>query len=313
MPESRKSAVAGPETSLENQELRGQASANASAEPETANISSDIHTATKSDKDDNPAGEVRSRRRASPDELRRSVYEFSDLSGYSAKERFGIRFLDLVFYLLIKGISRSVRWEVLCGDQAIDLIHAAGHRAVFTFWHTCIFSATWFWRRRGIVVMSSLSRDGEFVGRFIKRFGYGTSRGSSTRGSGRALALMAQCLESGLDVAFTIDGPKGPALVAKEGAVILARHTGQAILPFHITPKRCLSLRSWDRQQIPLPFTRVAVLIGEPIYVPHGASGEEVNRCQRLLQSTLERLYHDGEAWRETKGSQSRTFPSNGA
>ncbi|HYL97424.1 MAG TPA: lysophospholipid acyltransferase family protein, partial [Blastocatellia bacterium] len=190
------------------------------------------------------------------------------------------------------------RWEVACGSEVLDLIYASGNRAIFTFWHTCIFSATWFWRRRGIVVMSSLSRDGEFVGRFIKRFGYGTARGSSTRGSGRALAQLAQCLESGMDAAFTIDGPKGPAFVAKEGAVVLARHSGQAILPFHITPKRCLTLRSWDRQQIPLPFTKAAVFIGEAIYVPRAASNEEVKNCQQLLQSTLDRLKDEGESWR---------------
>ena len=126
---------------------------------------------------------------------------------------------------------------------------------------------TWFWRKRGIVVMSSRSRDAEYVGRFIKRFGYGTARGSATRGGGRALAEMAECLSNDMDVGFTINGPRGPAYVAKPGAVTLARHTGQAILPFHIAARRYVELPSWDRLQIPLPFTRAVAIVAEPIYV----------------------------------------------
>ena len=137
----------------------------------------------------------------------------------------------MFFYLLIRVICSTLRWEVH-GGAHLDSIIASGHRAIFTFWHTCIFSATWFWRKRGIVVMSSQSRDAEYTSRFIRRFGYGATRGSSTRGGMQALREMSECLMSGIDVAFTIDGPRGPAYVAKPGAITLARHTGQAILSF---------------------------------------------------------------------------------
>src|SRR4030095_5643746 len=123
---------------------------------------------------------------------------------------------------------------------------------IYTFGHVCIVSATWFWRNRGIVVMSSASRDAEYTGRVIQRFGYGTARGSATRGGGRALAEMAQCLQNDMGVAFTIDGPRGPVYVAKPGAVTLARHTGHAILPFHTTPGKYIELSSWDRLESPL-------------------------------------------------------------
>jgi lysophospholipid acyltransferase (LPLAT)-like uncharacterized protein len=112
------------------------------------------------------------------------------------------------------------------------------------------------------------------------------------------MAEMAQCLNNGLEVAFTIDGPRGPAYEAKPGAVTLARHTGQAILPFHIAIKKGIQLSSWDRLTIPLPFTRALVLIAEPIYVRREANSDEVSASQAALQSSLDRLRNEGEVWK---------------
>lgn len=248
---------------------------------------------------ENAAPSKRAPRLAASDagSLRRRVYAQSELSSYSRRDRLVIRAADLFFFTLIRVICATLRWEAH-GVEHLEAIHAGGHRAIFTFWHACIFGATWFWRRRGIVVMSSISRDAEYTARFIKRFGYGTARGSATRGSGRALAEMAECLLNGMDVAFTIDGPRGPAYQAKPGAVTLARHTGQAILPFHVAALRYWELPSWDRLQIPKPFTRAAVFVGEPIYVARQAGKDEGEACQAALQATLDRLRREGEAWR---------------
>jgi lysophospholipid acyltransferase (LPLAT)-like uncharacterized protein len=230
------------------------------------------------------------------DQLRQRVYGRNDLSAYTTRDRLIIRAADLCFYLLIGVICSTLRWEVR-GYEHLDLIVDSGKRAIFTFWHSCILSATWFWRKRGIVVMSSVSRDAEYTGRVVKRFGYGTARGSSTRGGGRALAEMAQCLDSGMEVAFTIDGPRGPVYQAKPGAVTLARHTGQAILPFHIATRRHVELPSWDRLKVPLPFSRALTLIAEPIYVPREATGEQIAAAQAKLQSALDQLRTEGEVW----------------
>lgn len=242
----------------------------------------------------------RRKRNRGAEDLRRSVYQFSSLAKYRFRDRMLIRAADIFFYWLIKLICSTVRWEVRGMDQ-LDGILARGNRAILTFWHSCIFGATWFWRRRGIVVMSSQSRDAEYIGRFIKRFGYGTARGSATRGGQRALVEMAECLQNGIDVGFTIDGPRGPAYVAKPGAVTLARHTGQAILPFHVAARRGFELPTWDRLQIPAPFTRAVILIAEPIYVPRDAAGEEIRSKQIQLQAALDHLRAEGEAWRKER------------
>jgi lysophospholipid acyltransferase (LPLAT)-like uncharacterized protein len=106
---------------------------------------------------------------------------------------------------------------------------------------------------------------------------------------------MSECLKNGMDAGFTIDGPRGPAYIAKPGAVTLARHTGQAILPFHVAVRRSIELPSWDRLQIPLPFTRAVAVIGEPVYVPRDATPEQVAEKQALLQAALDSLREEGE------------------
>lgn len=250
--------------------------------------------------------QVRDKYAANTELLRRRVYQFTELSEYSWRQRLDIYLGDLFFYMLIRLICKTMRWEMQ-GAEHLEAIYQSGHRAIFTFWHSCIFTATYVWRRRGIVVMSSQSKDGEFTSRFIKRFGYGTSRGSSTRGAGRALAEMTECLSNGMDTAFTIDGPKGPAYIAKPGAVTLARHSGQAILPFYVAVRRHIELPSWDRLQVPLPFTTARTFIAEPIYVPRNAGSEAVAASQAALQNALDELRRQGEVWRSGGRSDSTT------
>ena len=140
---------------------------------------------------------------------------------------------------------------------------------VYTCWHREIFAGTWFWRKRGIVAMASQNFDGEYIARILQKHGYGAARGSSSRGGERALAEMIRCLRQGLDTVFTIDGPRGPRFVAKPGSVQLAKATGAAILCFHAAVRHALVFRkSWDLTEFPFPFTRAAMFVAPPIFVP---------------------------------------------
>jgi lysophospholipid acyltransferase (LPLAT)-like uncharacterized protein len=171
----------------------------------------------------------------------------------------------------------------------------AGERIIYTFWHGRIFMATYFWRDRGIVVMTSQNRDGEYIARVIRRFGYGAARGSSSRGGRRALVEMIHEMRRDKDVAFTIDGPRGPRYEAKPGAVWIAAKTGNAIFPFHISPERKWTLNSWDHFQIPKPFSRVLVLMAPPIYVSAEATQQQMDEAQRELQNSLMHLLERGD------------------
>jgi lysophospholipid acyltransferase (LPLAT)-like uncharacterized protein len=138
--------------------------------------------------------------------------------------------------------------------------------------------------------MTSQSFDGEYIARFIRRLGYGAVRGSSTRGGVGALVELTRLVRRGCPAGFSIDGPRGPRHVAKMGAVLLAKKTGQAVLPFGVNAERFWSLKSWDRMQIPKPFSRVHVRFAPPIFVPGDADEATLNRKHDELQSALDRV-----------------------
>jgi len=228
------------------------------------------------------------------------AYTFANLSSYSLKDRLLIRGADLVFFLLIKLIGRTIKFEIEGWDNW-EAASRDGKIPIYTFWHNRVFLATYFWRRRGIVVMTSQSFDGEYIARFIQRFGYGAARGSSTRGATGAIVEMVRLMRTGCPTAFTIDGPKGPRYVAKMGAVLLAKKTGNPILPFTITARKFWEAKkSWDGFQTPKPFTRARVCIAPPIYVPPDADEEALKDKQDQLQRALDELNKRGAEWRET-------------
>jgi lysophospholipid acyltransferase (LPLAT)-like uncharacterized protein len=227
------------------------------------------------------------------------AYKFADLSSYPLKKRLLIRAADVAFFLLINVIGRTVRWQVE-GWENWEAAARDGHVPIYTFWHNRVFLATYFWRKRRIVVMTSQSFDGEYIARFIQRFGYGAARGSSTRGAVGAIIEMTRLMRAGLPTAFTIDGPKGPRYVAKMGAVLLAKKTGNPILPFTITPTRFWeSKKSWDWFQVPLPFTSARVDIAPPIYVPPDADDRLLELKRDELQAALDEINRRGKEWAE--------------
>jgi lysophospholipid acyltransferase (LPLAT)-like uncharacterized protein len=191
-------------------------------------------------------------------------------------------------YPFLAALARTLTWKV-DGRPHFEALAAAACAPIFAFWHGRILPATYYWRDRGIVAMASENFDGEWIARLIVRFGYGVARGSTSRGGSRALVQLRRGLEIGRPAAFTVDGPRGPARVAQPGAVWLAGATGHPVLPFHIEASRYWAARSWDRTMVPKPFSRAAIAIGEPLYVPD-TSGDTVERCRRELESRLAAL-----------------------
>jgi lysophospholipid acyltransferase (LPLAT)-like uncharacterized protein len=197
--------------------------------------------------------------------------------------------ISAVGYQLISLLGSTLRWKTE-GLEYFDAIVAGGHQPVMGFWHGRILPATYYFRRRGIVVITSENFDGEWIAGIIERFGYGTARGSTSRGGRRALLQLMRDMAAGKPAGFTLDGPQGPARIAQPGAVWLAKATGNPVLPFHLEASRHWTMKSWDRTQIPKPFSTVAIAMGEPFHVAPDADDDNRERARLMLEERLRAL-----------------------
>jgi lysophospholipid acyltransferase (LPLAT)-like uncharacterized protein len=151
---------------------------------------------------------------------------------------------------------------------------------VLAFWHSRLWLMPYAALGRPMTALISRHGDGELIARTIGLLGHGSARGSSTRGGSSALREQVRLLRAGRSVAITPDGPKGPARVAKPGAVELARMTGVPVVPVSAAYSRSRTFGSWDRFEVPLPFGRVAIGYGEPLRFPRDA--DVASSCERL-------------------------------
>lgn len=204
----------------------------------------------------------------------------------SRRKRLEAAAISIVGYRVIAALGATLRWKTE-GFEHFDQIARAGHQPIMAFWHGRILPATYYFRNRGIVVITSSNFDGEWIAGIIERFGFGTSRGSTSRGGARALLQLSRDLAAGRPAGFTVDGPRGPAHVSQPGAVWLAKASGHPVLPFHLEADRYWTLGSWDRTQIPKPWSTVAISIGEPFYVPREAGEDEIEQYRQRLDAAL--------------------------
>jgi lysophospholipid acyltransferase (LPLAT)-like uncharacterized protein len=186
---------------------------------------------------------------------------------------------------LIASLGASLTWKVE-GLEHLNF-EGKGRRPIMAFWHGRVLTATYFFRRRGIVVMISENFDGEWIARIIEQFGFHTSRGSSSRGGQRALRQLKREMEKGRPSGFAVDGPRGPAGQVQPGAVWLAKLTGNPVVPFHMEASSYWSLKSWDRTQIPKPFATIALTVGSPITVPAEADTLMLEAKRAELEESL--------------------------
>jgi lysophospholipid acyltransferase (LPLAT)-like uncharacterized protein len=192
-------------------------------------------------------------------------------------------------YRLIAALGSTLRWRTE-GLDHFDAIVQSGRQPIMAFWHARILPATYYFRRRGIVVITSENFDGEWIAGIIERFGYGTARGSTSRGGRKALLQLTRDMAAGKPAGFTVDGPRGPARVAQPGAVWLAKATGNPVLPFHLEASRHWTMNSWDRTQIPKPFSTVSIAMGEPFDVPADADEAAIEAARQVLDQRLRAL-----------------------
>ena len=141
--------------------------------------------------------------------------------------------------------------------------------------------------------MVSASKDGAFLAAILEALNIQPVRGSSSRRGAQALLELTSWVERGYDVAITPDGPRGPCYAAQPGVVSLAQLTGLPIIPVGFQAHRKIRLKSWDRFQIPLPFSRCDIILEKPISVPRDATDARREEIRKQLEQTLKEISRD--------------------
>ncbi len=158
---------------------------------------------------------------------------------------------------------------------------------VFTLWHGRLLPCTYHHRHQGVATLISQHRDGEYITRVVRKWGYHTVRGSSSRGGLDALRELVRHLRAGRSLAITPDGPRGPREKLKPGPLLAAQLTGAPIIPVASGASRASYFGGWDRFLIPHPFARLQIAYGEPVWVPRRAGEDELHAVAAEVETRL--------------------------
>jgi lysophospholipid acyltransferase (LPLAT)-like uncharacterized protein len=173
------------------------------------------------------------------------------------------------------------------GDENYAQFHRQGKPVVFTLWHGRLLPPTYHHRDQGVVTLVSLHRDGEYITRAVRRWGYVAVRGSTSRGGLEALRELIRHVKQGRSLAITPDGPRGPFQKMKPGPAIIAQRTGAPIIPVGAAASRGWFFGSWDRFLIPRPFARCQIAYGEPVFVPRQADEAQIQAAMDEVERRI--------------------------
>ena len=206
----------------------------------------------------------------------------------------GLSLTSFLAWGLIRSLGRTVKLQVI-GQENLIAPMKNNEFGILTLWHGRHFLLVDQYRRqyserKKMCVMASKSKDGELLARILQKFDFRVVRGSSSRGAVSGLINLIDVMREGYDTIIAVDGPRGPREIVKSGVVLLAQKTGYPIIPLSASAKHSWTIQSWDRYQIPKPFSSGVVTIGEPIYVSPHANKSELEQKRLLLEVRLKEI-----------------------
>ena len=198
-----------------------------------------------------------------------------------------------VLWAVFNLVSATLRYRV--SDPYDFMTRKDVRQVIFCVWHNRLaLSMKMYYafglrnhQAPGLAVLVSASKDGAFLSAILERFGVQPVRGSSSRRGAQALLELTTWAERGYDLAITPDGPRGPIYVVQDGTMTLAQITGLPIVPASFRLQWKIQLNSWDRFQIPLPFSRCEIYLGKMTTVPRDISDEEREKLRQVLGSEM--------------------------
>ena len=210
------------------------------------------------------------------------------------KKRIKFFFAGILGSLIIRLLIGTMR-IIERPDNYPERIIRQGENIIFAFWHSFMLVPAYTARNLGIKIMISQHTDGEYITRVVERLGFTTIRGSTTRGGAKALLKMIKGSKEGTVLAITPDGPKGPRFTVQPGIVYLSQKTGFPIVPASLGLTSYWELPSWDKFRIPKPFSKAALICGEPIHIPPKLNKSEVEEYRILLEKRLKEMNIEAE------------------
>jgi lysophospholipid acyltransferase (LPLAT)-like uncharacterized protein len=190
----------------------------------------------------------------------------------------------------IRLVKATTRWTTINGAAA-EAAWRGDEAVIVAFWHERLALMPYCWPSRApFHMLISSHPDGQLIARAVEAFGISTVAGSTTRGGGMALRHLIRKLGAGETVGVTPDGPKGPRCEVGDGVLALARMTGKAILPAAVGVSRRLTLKTWDRLIVGLPFSRGAMVWGEPLRIAKDADAAALAAARVQLKVELDRV-----------------------
>lgn len=197
-------------------------------------------------------------------------------------------------YWLARLTNGTLRRKIK-NEELIDELQAEGKTVIFAFWHGHLWFPVYYWQDRGYVGLASESRDGEYISRILRRFGWQVVRGSTSRGGARSIIKLIRRLQKGKAVVITPDGPTGPRHEVKSGVVYLAQKTESAIVPVGISFSRRKVFSSWDKFELPWPFAKAGLVYGSPIQVTEELTAPVKEKYQGVVKEALEAANREAE------------------
>lgn len=169
-------------------------------------------------------------------------------------------------------------------------------RYIYVFWHENILLPCYLFARRDVKVLISQHADGEMIAQVCRHVGFGTIRGSSTRGGIQALRKMLRASQK-FHIAVIPDGPRGPRRQVESGVIYLASRTGLPIAVVGIGYERPWRLSTWDRFALPRPWSKARIVTADPLVVPPDLDKDGLEQYRQLLQRTLDQAGPLAEEW----------------
>ncbi|MCX8056996.1 MAG: lysophospholipid acyltransferase family protein [Ignavibacteria bacterium] len=198
-------------------------------------------------------------------------------------QNLGIKILPTILNLLVKTLRIEIE-----NSNFLKM-----ENFVLMFWHGKMLCGWWLGKNKNFYGVVSQSKDGEILSRLLKKWNYKLIRGSSSKDGKEVMQQMVEALKNGYSLAITPDGPKGPREKMKIGGLIAAVRSEKPIILCGIKYEKKIVFNSWDKFELPKPFSKVFIRLSEPKKFPLGLSNEEYEKIRQELELELVKLSYE--------------------